>query len=51
LAIDKMDIGFHAAEAVVQRIQQGAFVLIVVMGMGMNERHRFRSKACQRKRE
>ena len=46
LTTDKVDIGFHATEAVVQRVQQRAFVLIVVMGMGMNERHGFRSKAC-----
>ena len=44
-AIDEMDIGFDAAEAVVQRVQQRACVLIVIMGMGMNQRHGLGSKA------
>ena len=33
LAIDEMDIGFDAAKPAVQRVEQGAFVLIVIMGM------------------
>ena len=44
-AIDEEYIGFDAAEAAVQGVQQRALVLVVVMGMGVDQRHRFRSEA------
>jgi hypothetical protein len=45
LAIDEIDVSFHAAEAMVQRVQQRAFVLVVIMGMGMNQWYWFRAEA------
>jgi hypothetical protein len=38
LSINEVDIGFHAAEAMVEGIEQGARVLIIVMGMGLGKR-------------
>jgi hypothetical protein len=51
LAIHEVDIGFDTAEAAVQGVQQRAFVLIVIVGVAMNQRHRFGSKAPRRQRE
>ena len=51
LAIDQINIGLHAAEAVIQGIEQRALVFIVVMGMGVDERHRFRAGAQRRQQE
>jgi hypothetical protein len=45
LAIHKINIRLHAAEAVVQGVEQRAFVLIVVMGMDVDQRHGFRARA------
>ena len=44
-AINEMNIGLDAAKAVVQGVEQRAFVLIVIMGMGVNQRRRFGSPA------
>jgi hypothetical protein len=35
-----MDVGLNACKTVVQGIEQGAVVLIVVVGMGINQRFR-----------
>jgi hypothetical protein len=50
-AIDKVDIGFDAAETAVQRVQQRALVLIIIMSMGVNQRHGLGSKAQRRQRK
>ena len=33
LAIDEINVGFNAAKAVIERIEQWAFVLVIVVGM------------------
>jgi len=38
VAIYEVDIGFHAAESVVKRIEQRAFMLVIVVGVRVYER-------------
>jgi hypothetical protein len=45
LAIDEVDIRFDAAKAAVQRVHQRALVLIIIMGMAVNEWHGLGSHA------
>jgi hypothetical protein len=40
LAIHEIDVRLDAAETVVERVEQRAFVLVVVMGVSVNERSR-----------
>ena len=54
MAINEMDIGFDAAKAAIQGVEQGTFVLVIIMGMGVNQRHGFNPssyRACREKRQ